>query len=99
MVGLGIVGSGVLACILILRTRRKRPLVPRRNKLLIDSELEPSSLHFSSFPSTTSTYHTHELRATAAGDSTLKAIINITYFIMRNKWKSLSNHAETTLCN
>ncbi|XP_046415333.1 activin receptor type-1 isoform X1 [Neodiprion fabricii] len=76
MVGLGVVGSGILACILIRRTRRKRPLVPRRNKLLVDSELEPSSLHFSSSPSTTSTYHTHELRATAAGDSTLKEYLD-----------------------
>nr|BBD17789.1 saxophone [Athalia rosae] len=77
MVGLGVIGSGVLACILIRRTRRKRPSALRRNKLLVDSDLEPSSLHFSSSsPSTTSAYHTHELRATAAGDSTLKEYLD-----------------------
>ncbi|XP_043278576.1 activin receptor type-1-like [Venturia canescens] len=77
MVGLGAVAGGVLFCLLARRTRRKRPLAPKRNKLLMDSELEPSMLHFtSSSPTSTTTYHPHELRATAAGDSTLKEYLD-----------------------
>ncbi|KAG7188924.1 hypothetical protein KM043_008525 [Ampulex compressa] len=77
MVGLGVMAGGVLFCLLARRTRRKRPLAPRRNKLIIDSDIEPSMLHFSfSSPTSTSTYHSHELRATAAGDSTLKEYLD-----------------------
>lgn len=72
MIGLVVIG-GILFCLLTHRTRRKRPTASRRNKLIIDSEIEPSILHFSfSSPTSSATYHPHELRATAAGDSTLK---------------------------
>ncbi|XP_015601169.1 activin receptor type-1 [Cephus cinctus] len=77
MVGLGVVGAGILFCLLARRTRRKRPLATRRNKLLVDSEMESSMLHFSSpSQSSAATYHPHELRATAAGDSTLKEYLD-----------------------
>ncbi|XP_020296723.1 activin receptor type-1-like [Pseudomyrmex gracilis] len=72
LVGLLVAGV-VLFCLLTHRTRRKRPIVSRRNKLISDSEIEPSMLHFSfSSPTSSTTCHPHELRATAAGDSTLK---------------------------
>lgn len=68
-----LVAGGILFCLLAHRTRRKRPMASRRNKLIIDSDIEPSMLHFSfSSPTSSATYHPHELRATAAGDSTLK---------------------------
>ncbi|XP_012284466.1 activin receptor type-1 [Orussus abietinus] len=77
MVGLGIVAGGVLFCLLVRRTRRKHPSAPRRSKLLMDSEMEPSILHFTSpSPTSTTTYHPHEFRATAAGDSTLKEYLD-----------------------
>lgn len=67
-----LVAGGILFCLLAHRTRRKRPMA-RRNKLIIDPDIEPSMLHFSfSSPTSSATYHPHELRATAAGDSTLK---------------------------
>lgn len=77
MIGL-IVAAGVLFCLLAHRTRRKRPIASsRRNKLILDSELEPAILHFSfSSPASSATYHPHELRATAAGDSTLKEYLD-----------------------
>lgn len=48
-------------------------MAPHQNELMIDPDVEPSMLHFS-FPSSapSASYHPHELRATAAGDSTLK---------------------------
>lgn len=65
--------GGILFYTLAGKTRRKRSLVLKRNKLLVDPELEPSMLHFpSSSLTSTTNYHPHELRATAAGDSTLK---------------------------
>lgn len=68
-----LVAGGILFCLLAHRTRRKRPMASRRNKLIIDPDIEPSMLHFSfSSPTSSATYHPHELRATAAGDSTLK---------------------------
>jgi len=72
--------GGIALCLFVHRVRRKRPMVPRRNKLFLDSEIEPSSmLHFSfSSPTSSATYHSHELRATAAGDSTLK----VRYFLI-----------------
>lgn len=95
---LGIV-SGVLYCLIARKGRRKRQNAPRQNKLLVDTDMEPSMLQFS-FPSQTSTsgYHPHELRATAAGDSTLKVKLYfmdlkqknknkfITTFFNRNTW-------------
>lgn len=67
-----VVAGGILFCLLSHRTRRKRPMTSRRNKL-IDPDNEPSMLHFSfSSPTSSATCHPHELRATAAGDSTLK---------------------------
>jgi len=72
IIGLLIIG-GILFRLLAHRTLKKRSMVPRRNKLILDSEVEPSVLHFSfSSPTSSATYHPHELRATAAGDSTLK---------------------------
>ncbi|KYN11906.1 PREDICTED: activin receptor type-1 [Trachymyrmex cornetzi] len=70
--------GGIALCLFVHRVRRKRPMVPRRNKLILDSEIEPSSmLHFSfSSPTSSATYHSHELRATAAGDSTLKEYLD-----------------------
>ncbi|KAK0157927.1 hypothetical protein PV328_011612 [Microctonus aethiopoides] len=78
IIALGAVGGGVLFCLLARKTRRKRPLVTKRNKLLVDSEMEPSILlHFpSSSPTSTTNYHPHELRATAAGDSTLREYLD-----------------------
>lgn len=79
MLGLGIIAGGVLFCLIARKTRRKRPLASRHKRLIIDSELEPSMLHFSSpSPVSSTTYHAHELQATAAGDSTLK--VRIIYF-------------------
>lgn len=72
IIGLGIAIGGVVFYIFVRRTKRKRPPTIRRNKLLIDPEIEPSILHFSSPSNSATTYHPHELRATAAGDSTLK---------------------------
>ena len=73
MVGFCIIAGIVLFYLLVCRTRKKRTLAARRNKLVIDSEMESSILHFSfSSPTSTTTYHSHELKATAAGDSTLK---------------------------
>jgi len=81
MLALMIVG-GILFCVLAHRTRRKRPITSRRNKLILDSEIEPSMLHFSfTSPTSSAIYHPHELRATAAGDSTLKVCNNILYLI------------------
>ncbi|CAK9801289.1 Activin receptor type-1 [Anthophora quadrimaculata] len=77
MVGFCIIAGVVLFYLLVCRTRRKRTLAARRNKLVIDSEMEPSILHFSfSSPTSTTTYHSHELKATAAGDSTLKEYLD-----------------------
>ena len=78
MIGLGVIASGVLFCLLARRSRRKRSTTSKRNKLLIDLDIGPSILHFTS-PSSAlvTTYHPHELRATAAGDSTLK--VNMDY--------------------
>ncbi|XP_011310349.1 activin receptor type-1 [Fopius arisanus] len=76
IVGLAAVAGGVLFCLLARRTRRKRPL-PKRNKLLVDSEMEPSMLHFpSASQNSSSSYHPNELRATAAGDSTLREYLD-----------------------
>lgn len=80
IIGLLIIG-GILFRWLAHRTLKKRSMAPRRNKLILDSEVEPSVLHFSfSSPTSSATYHSHELRATAAGDSTLK-VHKITFFI------------------
>ncbi|XP_066592136.1 activin receptor type-1-like [Prorops nasuta] len=77
IIGLSVIAGGIVFYVLARRARRKRPLATRRNKLLIDAELEPSILNFSSPSSTsTTTYHPHELRATAAGDSTLKEYLD-----------------------
>lgn len=76
-----IVAGGILFCFLAHRTRRKRPM-SRRNKLILDPDNEPSMLHFSfSSPTSSATYHPHELRATAAGDSTLK-VHNATFIFI-----------------
>lgn len=72
MLGFCIIAGGVLLYLLAYRTRRKRPLVVRRSKLVIDSEIEPSILHFSFSSPTSTSIYPNELRATAAGDSTLK---------------------------
>lgn len=78
LVALLVVG-GIIFSLMAHKIRRKRPMAPRRNKLILDSEIEPSMLHFSfSSPASSATYHPHELRATAAGDSTLK--VHITLF-------------------
>ncbi|KAH0534841.1 activin receptor type-1 isoform X1 [Cotesia glomerata] len=72
-----IIIGGIIFFTLLSKTRRKRSLVLKRNKLLVDPELEPSMLHFPSSSLTSSTnYHPHELRATAAGDSTLKEYLD-----------------------
>ncbi|KAK2581076.1 hypothetical protein KPH14_006118 [Odynerus spinipes] len=77
ILGLGIIAGGVLFCLIARKTRRKRPLALRHKRLIIDSELEPSMLHFSSpSPVSSTTYHAHELQATAAGDSTLKEYLD-----------------------
>lgn len=75
--------GGIALCLFVHRIRRKRPMAPRRNKLILDSEIEPSMLHFSfSSPTSSATYHSHELRATAAGDSTLKVRILIFSYLL-----------------
>ncbi|KAG5317351.1 ACVR1 protein, partial [Pseudoatta argentina] len=72
-----IIFGGIALCLFAHRVRRKRPMSSRRNKLILDSEIEPSMLHFSfSSPTSSATYHSHELRATAAGDSTLKEYLD-----------------------
>ncbi|KAK9300429.1 hypothetical protein QLX08_006951 [Tetragonisca angustula] len=77
LVGFCIIAGIVLFYLLVCRTRKKRTLAARRNKLVIDSEMESSILHFSfSSPTSTTTYHSHELKATAAGDSTLKEYLD-----------------------
>ena len=77
IVGIVAIAGGILFCVLARRTRRKRPLAPRRNKLLIDAEMEPSMLQCTAnLQNSTTSYHPHELRATAAGDSTLKVCSN-----------------------
>lgn len=84
LVGLLVVG-GIILGLLAHRIRRKRPTAPRRNRLILDSEIEPSMLHFSFSPPTSSaTYHPHELRATAAGDSTLKVRISLLFHLSHN---------------
>lgn len=83
MLGFCIIAGGVLLYILVCRTRRKQPLAVRRNKLVMDSEIEPSILHFSFSSPTSTSIYPHELRATAAGDSTLKVYFNsITQFLL-----------------
>lgn len=81
-----IVVAGFLICLLAHRTRRKRPTSSRRKKATLDSEMEPSMLHFN-FPSPTSsiTYHPPEFVATAAGDSTLK-VRSIISFVYHNNY-------------
>ncbi|KAL6259338.1 hypothetical protein P5V15_009253 [Pogonomyrmex californicus] len=75
LIGLVII-TGILFCFLMHRTR-KESTASRQNKLILDSEVEPSMLHFSfSSPTSSATYHSHELRATAAGDSTLKEYLD-----------------------
>ncbi|XP_034936995.1 activin receptor type-1-like [Chelonus insularis] len=76
ILGLGALTGGFFFCLLARKTRRKRSLVIKRNKLLIDAELEPSMLHFPSPSPTSTTNFPHELRATAAGDSTLKEYLD-----------------------
>ncbi|XP_076763522.1 type I BMP receptor saxophone [Xylocopa sonorina] len=77
VLGFSVIALIVTFYLLVCRTRRKRTLAARRNKLVIDSEMEPSILHFSfSSPTSTATYHSHELKATAAGDSTLKEYLD-----------------------
>ncbi|KAG5313414.1 ACVR1 protein, partial [Acromyrmex insinuator] len=72
-----VIFGGIALCLFAHRIRRKRPMSSRRNKLILDSEIEPSMLHFSfSSPTSSATYHSHELRATAAGDSTLKEYLD-----------------------
>lgn len=79
--------GGIILALYVHRIRRKRPMVPRRNKLILDPEIEPSMLHFSfSSPTSSATYHPHELRATAAGDSTLKvSVIIFSFFTLHNE--------------
>lgn len=63
------------------RSRRNHSTTIRRSKRLIESGMDPSMLAFSSATSTaggTNSY-SHELRATAAGDSTLKVRENNHY--------------------
>lgn len=68
-----LIAAGVFFYIFTRRTKRKRKPKARHNKLLIEADLEPSMLHFtSSSHASSNTYHSHELKATAAGDSTLK---------------------------
>ncbi|XP_032663836.1 activin receptor type-1-like [Odontomachus brunneus] len=71
------IAGGFLLCLLTHRLRRKESMAPHQNELMIDSDIEPSMLHFS-FPSSapSASYHPHELRATAAGDSTLKEYLD-----------------------
>ncbi|XP_033224719.1 activin receptor type-1-like isoform X2 [Belonocnema kinseyi] len=76
MIVFGILASGVIFCLLTRKSRRKRCATSRRNKLLIDSDIGPSILHFSSPSTTSTTTYPHELRATAAGDSTLKEYLD-----------------------
>lgn len=69
--------GGILFFLYARRARRERPLVTKRNKLLVDPDIESSMMNFStSTPSSNGNYHTHELRATAAGDSTLRVSLN-----------------------
>lgn len=69
IVGLTAAG-GFLFRLLKHRTRRKRP---HQNKLIIDSENEPSTLRFSfSSPTSAAACHPPDIVATPAGDSTLK---------------------------
>jgi len=78
--------GGIVFSLFVHRIRRKRPIAPRRNKLILDSEIEPSMLHFSfSSPTSSATYHPHELRATAAGDSTLKVYIIIFSYLLHKQ--------------
>lgn len=59
------------------RSRRKRPKTSRCNKLLMEAELDSGMLHFTSqSPTSTSNYHPHELKVTAAGDSTLREYLD-----------------------
>ncbi|XP_011494539.1 PREDICTED: activin receptor type-1 [Ceratosolen solmsi marchali] len=74
-----ILGLSFIFCAIFLyyrnrRTRRNRSTTPRRSKKLIESRMEPSMLAFSSPISTAggTMSYSHEFRATAAGDSTLK---------------------------
>ncbi|KAL0103094.1 hypothetical protein PUN28_017437 [Cardiocondyla obscurior] len=77
LVGLFLVGAFIFYILTGYRIRTKRPMAPRRNKLILNSEVEPSMLHFSfSSPTSSANYHSHELRATAAGDSTLKEYLD-----------------------
>jgi hypothetical protein len=90
-----ILGLSLIFCAIFLyyrnrRTRRNRSQIPRRSKKLIESRMEPSMLAFSSPISTAggTMSYSHEFRATAAGDSTLKVIrklkfINIYYNIKK----------------
>lgn len=82
MAGLFIAG-GFLLCLITHRLRRKDSMAPHQNELMIDPDIEPSMLHFS-FPSSvpSASYHPPELRATAAGDSTLKVCNNISLYLL-----------------
>ncbi|XP_043470581.1 activin receptor type-1-like [Leptopilina heterotoma] len=76
IIGLGIITCGIFFCLLARKTRAKRPSASKRNKLLIDAEMGPSILHFTSTSPASANYQPHELRATAAGDSTLKEYLD-----------------------
>ncbi|XP_017883324.1 activin receptor type-1-like [Ceratina calcarata] len=74
IIGICIIAGLVIFYLMVYRTRRKRNMAARRSKLVMDSEMEPSILHFS-FSSPNSS-NSHELKATAAGDSTLKEYLD-----------------------
>lgn len=73
-----IVGT-VLLFIFARRIKRKRPLVTKRNKLLSDTDIDSLMIHnSSSTPGLIGNGNNpHELRATAAGESTLRVSINL----------------------
>lgn len=87
IIGLGIITCGIFFCLLARKTRAKRPSASKRNKLLIDAEMGPSILHFTSTSPASINYQPHELRATAAGDSTLKVnYLYISFNFLENEY-------------
>ena len=76
LIFLCVTAGGVLFYVFTRKTKRNRkPKGPRDNKLLMEADVEPAMLQFtSSSHASSNTNHSHELKATAAGDSTLKVL-------------------------
>ena len=77
---IGVFSVGLVLCSILFYFKicknRRQTMAPRHNKKLSESRLEQPMLAFPSLPSAGggSNSYSHEFRATAAGDSTLKVL-------------------------